>query len=54
VCADVRFLGSYARHRWTGAEGAEGTKPTAPAGLSDVDYADAAAWLRNLRAGDLG
>ena len=49
VCADVRFLGSYARHRWTGAEG---EKPTAPAGLSDMDYADAAAWLRNLRAGE--
>ena len=50
VCADVRFLGSYPRHRWTGAEG---EKPVpAPAGLSDADFADAAAWLRNLRAGE--
>ena len=49
VCADVRFLGSYPRHRWTGAE-REAT--TAPAGQSDVDYADAAAWLRRLRTGD--
>lgn len=50
VCAEVRFLGSYARHRWTGQE----REPaTTPAGQSDVDYADAAAWLRRLRAGDI-
>ena len=51
VCADVRFLGSYPRHRWT--DGAA----TAPAprrpGLSDADFADAAAWLARLRTGDL-
>jgi len=49
VCAEVRFLGSYPRHRWTGSEG-EGPVP-APAGLSDVDYADASAWLDRLRRG---
>ncbi|KAB1129025.1 ACT domain-containing protein, partial [Micromonospora sp. AMSO12t] len=51
VCADVRFLGSYPRHRFPGT----GDRPIpAPAGLSDADYADAAAWLARLRAGDLG
>lgn len=50
ICADVRFLGSYPRHRWTAA----GARPVpAPAGLSDADYADAAAWLARLRAGEL-
>lgn len=51
VCADIRFLGSYPRHRSvTGA----GERPVpAPAGLSDADYADAAAWLSRLRAGEL-
>ncbi|AEB47899.1 MULTISPECIES: prephenate dehydratase [Micromonospora] len=51
VCADVRFLGSYPRHRWSGAEGEQPVP--APAGLSDADYADAAAWLARLRAGEL-
>ncbi len=51
VCADVRFLGSYPRHRWNGTTG-ERPVP-APAGLSDADYADAAAWLARLRAGEL-
>lgn len=51
VCADVRFLGSYPRHRWVEAAG-ERPVP-APAGLSDVDYADAAAWLARLRTGEL-
>jgi prephenate dehydratase len=49
ICADVRFLGSFPRHR-----AAEDDRPVpAPAGLSDVDYADAAAWLARIRAGDL-
>ena len=51
VCADVRFLGSYPRHRW--AETAGERPVPAPAGLSDVDYADAAAWLARLRTGEL-
>ncbi|MEV1144058.1 prephenate dehydratase [Micromonospora sp. NPDC049799] len=51
VCADVRFLGSYPRHRWIPATG---DRPVpAPAGLSDADYADASAWLARLRSGDL-
>ncbi|MFC3503418.1 prephenate dehydratase [Micromonospora krabiensis] len=51
VCADVRFLGSYPRHRWAEAEG---DRPVpAPPGLSDTDYADAAAWLARLRTGEL-
>ncbi|MFJ8581550.1 prephenate dehydratase [Micromonospora sp. NPDC093277] len=51
VCAGVRFLGSYPRHRWNPA--ASERPVPAPAGLSDVDYADAAAWLARLRAGRL-
>lgn len=51
ICAGVRFLGSYPRHRWTGAGG---DRPVpAPAGLSDADYADAAAWLSRIRTGEL-
>lgn len=51
VCADVRFLGSYPRHRFGDAAG---NRPVpAPAGLSDADYADAAAWLARVRAGTL-
>ncbi|MFF0152558.1 prephenate dehydratase [Micromonospora sp. NPDC005203] len=51
VCADVRFLGSYPRHRW--AEAAGDRPVPAPAGLSDFDYVDAAAWLARLRTGEL-
>ncbi|TCB92725.1 prephenate dehydratase [Micromonospora zingiberis] len=51
VCADVRFLGSYPRHRWSGITG-EHPVP-APEGRSDADYANAAAWLARLRAGEL-
>ncbi|NLU78114.1 prephenate dehydratase [Micromonospora sp. HNM0581] len=51
VCADVRFLGSYPRHRW---EGSARERPVAaPVGLSDADYTDAAAWLARLRGGEL-
>jgi prephenate dehydratase len=50
VCAEVRFLGSYPRHRWSPAAG-ERPVP-APAGLSDADFADSAAWLARLRSGD--
>ncbi|MGC4744861.1 prephenate dehydratase [Micromonospora sp. DT201] len=51
VCADVRFLGSYPRHRW--AEAGSALPVPAPAGLSDADYVDAAAWLARLRTGEL-
>lgn len=51
ICADVRFLGSYPRHR---PPGAPGDQPVpAPAGLTDEDYAEAAAWLARIRAGQL-
>ena len=43
VCADVRVLGSYAR--------ADGASTTAGPGTSDSDFADAAAWLAQVRAG---
>jgi prephenate dehydratase len=49
LSAQVRFLGSYPRHRWSPADG--GPVP-APAGLTDADFADSAAWLRRLRAGE--
>lgn len=51
ICADVRFLGSYPRHR---SPAADLDRPAnAPPGLSDADFADAAAWLARIRAGDL-
>ncbi len=43
VCADVRFLGSYAR--------ADGVAPTVPRGTSDADFRDAQAWLARVRDG---
>lgn len=52
VCADVRFFGSYPRHRWAGPGGAAAPTP-APPGLSDADFAGSAAWLARLRAGDV-
>ncbi|HEX2774332.1 MAG TPA: ACT domain-containing protein, partial [Micromonosporaceae bacterium] len=51
ICADVRFLGSYPRHRSATVGGERPVPP--PAGLSDLDYADAAAWLARVRAGDV-
>jgi prephenate dehydratase len=51
ICAEVRFLGSYPRHRWSTAAG---DRPVpSPAGLSDADFADSAAWLTKVRAGEL-
>ncbi|HYP44466.1 MAG TPA: prephenate dehydratase [Propionibacteriaceae bacterium] len=41
TCADVLFLGSYAR--------ADRTEPIIRAGTSNGDYANASAWLRRLR-----
>jgi prephenate dehydratase len=51
LAAQVRFLGSYPRHRWSPAAG---DRPVpAPAGQTDADFADAAAWLAKVRAGEL-
>lgn len=64
ICADVRFLGSYPRHREPRERprdqairereprGVE-SPVAAPPGLSDRDFADAAAWLARVRAGRL-
>ena len=41
VCADVRFLGSYAR--------ADGVPATVGRGTSNSDFADAEQWLARLR-----
>jgi len=43
TCADVRFLGSYPRAR-----------PTVPARPAVDDFADSAAWLARMRAGEMG
>jgi prephenate dehydratase len=48
ICADVRFLGSYPRAR----RPEDGQPARPPAGTADEDFADAAAWLSRLRAGD--
>ncbi|HEX6870881.1 MAG TPA: prephenate dehydratase [Micromonosporaceae bacterium] len=54
VCADVRFLGSYPRAANPNAEPGRSPVPVdGSAGLSEVDFADAAAWLGRIRAGDL-
>ncbi len=57
ICAGVRYFGSYPRHRWTATSAAGAGVDTAatppPPGLSDADFADSAAWLARLRAGDL-
>ncbi|HWS38802.1 MAG TPA: prephenate dehydratase domain-containing protein, partial [Actinoplanes sp.] len=44
ICAEVRFLGSYPKHRLQ----PEAPVP-APPGLSDDDFTDSAAWLAALR-----
>jgi prephenate dehydratase len=43
LCADVRFLGSYPT--------ADGQAPTERRGMSDEDFADAAAWVAHVRQG---
>jgi prephenate dehydratase len=43
VCAEVRFLGSYAR--------ADRTRPEIRRGTRDDDFTEAAAWLQTIRAG---
>jgi prephenate dehydratase len=50
ICAEVRFLGSYPRHRWAAV--AHEPPVQSPRGLSDRDFADSAAWLARLRSGD--
>jgi prephenate dehydratase len=50
ICADVRFFGSYPRHRWSD----EPAGSPAPVGLADADFADSTAWLARVRAGDVG
>ncbi len=50
VCAEVKFLGSYPRAAHPG-EPAAVKRATAPAGTSDEDFAESAAWLARLRAG---
>jgi prephenate dehydratase len=50
ICAEVRFLGSYPRHRWPAA--AHEAPVQSPRGLSDRDFADSAAWLSRIRAGE--
>jgi len=42
-CADVRFLGSYPR--------ADGVAPVERPGTSDLDFADAHAWVQRIRGG---
>jgi prephenate dehydratase len=49
VCDEVKFLGSYPRAPHPG-DPARATV-SAPAGTSDDDFADSAAWLGRLRAG---
>jgi len=43
ICADVRFLGSYAR--------ADRARPQIRRGTHDADFTEAAAWLRSIRTG---
>ena len=47
ICAEVRFLGSYPRHRPT-----REAPVASPPGLSDGDFADSAAWLTRVRSGE--
>ncbi len=46
ICAEVRFLGSYPRHRLTREAPVE-----SPPRLTNEAFADSAAWLARLRAG---
>ena len=49
ICAEVRFLGSYPRHRWSAGHEAP---VQSPPGLSDRDFADSTAWLSQIRTGE--
>lgn len=48
ICSEVRFLGSYPRHRWTGQP--HEAPPTSP-GLTNEDFARSADWLARIRSG---
>lgn len=50
ICAEVRFLGSYSRHHWT-PQARDDRQPSEP-GRTNDDFADSAAWLTRLRAGE--
>lgn len=50
VCSEVRFLGSYPRA--TGGLAPDDVH-AAPPGVTDEDFADAAAWLTQIRTGTL-
>jgi prephenate dehydratase len=43
ICADVRYLGSYAR--------ADRVRPEVRRGTHDNDFTEAAAWLNSVRSG---
>ena len=43
VCADIRFVGSYAR--------ADGVRPEIRRGTRDTDFTEAASWLTSIRTG---
>lgn len=49
ICADVRFLGSYAR---SGPDGEPSSPSQGPPGTSDAAFADADAWLARIRGGE--
>jgi prephenate dehydratase len=51
-CTDVRFLGSYPRAHLAGADEDAATRAAGPGpGQTTKDYAEAAAWLDDLRDG---
>jgi prephenate dehydratase len=55
ICADVRFLGSYPRAQaHYGPPGNPRPTGVSAVATTDADYADSAAWLSRIRAGDLG
>jgi prephenate dehydratase len=51
ACSDVRFLGSYPRADPAQAAGTGQAAPAVLPQFTDADFADAAAWLRRIRAG---
>jgi prephenate dehydratase len=51
VCAEVKFLGSYPRARHPDEPAPAGPAAAPPAGSSDEDFAESAAWLARIRSG---